>query len=435
MHKRFLSFIILVLLFGCTFEDEYVESSIDNFVKSQTRFALLDTFSVELESIQIDSVETSGSGNLLVGKYEDPDLGTVSASAYFDLTLPSDLSIDDKEEYDSLVLVLPYAELVYGDTMQAQNIVASRLLESVVDNDDNPVYNTTTRKYDLTPLGEITIVSRPHKDDTLCIRIDDALGLEFFTKLKDEDDELTDSEDFLDYFKGLALSGGEQNSAILSFLADTSLTLVMHTHISAQMKELKTRTFSLGTSSDYFNHVEADRSELPAQLLKTQREAIPSFATDDKAYIQGGMGVVARINFPTLGRLLEFDTKNMMYMAELILRPYPNSEDVVPLPESLMLYYTDKYNNLISEVTDEDSETVTSELYYDEYYKENNYYSINLTQFIYSELSTGYVDENLGLILTIPDSDIEGTIDRLVIDARSRSDYRPVLKLYYMFFE
>ena len=91
-----------------------MESSIDNFVKSQTRFALLDTFSVELESIQIDSVETSGSGNLLVGKYEDPDLGIINASAYFDLTLPSDLDIDDKEEYDSLILVLPYADLVHS---------------------------------------------------------------------------------------------------------------------------------------------------------------------------------------------------------------------------------------------------------------------------------------------------------------------------------
>ena len=45
------------------------------------------------------------------------------------------------------------------------------------------------------------------------IRLDDALGKEFFTLMQEEDDDITSDDDFLDYFKGLVLVSGDDNTA------------------------------------------------------------------------------------------------------------------------------------------------------------------------------------------------------------------------------
>lgn len=435
MSRKYLSFILLFFIIACSDEDQYVESSIDNFVKSQTSFALLDTFSVNMETIIIDSIETSSTGTLLTGKYDDPELGPTESKAFFELTPPSGFDLAENEEYDSLVLVLNYGDLVYGDTLQAQTIWVKQLLEEMEESDDGGYYNTTEFDYCDDALGELTFIAKPFKNQELTIRMSDALGVDLFNKLKDDADEVSSSEDFREYFKGLVLEGSEENTAVLSFLADTSACLVLHTHISEESRRLQSYEFSIGASGIYFNHIEADRSATVLSDLSTQQESISSSQLGDKAFIQGGTGIITRINFPSLDRLLEMDTKNLMYRAELILRPYPGSEDVVDLPSSLVLYYTDKYNNLVSQVTDSDDEVISASLYYDEFYHESNYYVLDITDPLYSELSDGFIDSEIGMILTIPTDEIKGSLSRLILDARSDIKYRPVLNLYYMFFE
>lgn len=435
MSRKYLSFILFILIVACSEEDQYVESSIDNFVKSQTSFALLDTFSVNMETIIIDSIGTSSTGTLLTGKYDDPELGPTESKAYFELTPPSGFDLAENEEYDSLVLVLNYGDLVYGDTLQTQTIWVKQLLEEMEESDDGGYYNTTEFNYSDDALGELIFIAKPFKNQELTIKMSDALGVDLFNKLKDDADEVSSSEDFREFFKGLVLEGGEENTAVLSFLADTSACLVLHTHISEESRRLQSYEFSMGASGNYFNHIEADRSTTVLSDLSTQRESISSSQLGDKAFIQGGTGIITRINFPSLDRLLEMDTKNLMYKAELILKPYPGSEDVIDLPSSLVLYYTDKYNNLVSQVTDSDDEVISASLYYDEFYHEGNYYVLDITDPLYSELSDGFIDSEIGMILTIPTDEIKGSLSRLVLDARSDIKYRPVLNLYYMFFE
>lgn len=434
MSRKYLSFILLLLIIACSDEDQYVESSIDNFVKSQTSFALLDTFSVSLETIIIDSIETTSTGTLFAGKHDDPELGPTESTAYFELTLPSEFDLDEDEEYDSLILVLNYGDLIYGDTLLPQTLRVKQLLEEM-DDDDEGFYNTTKFDYSDEALGELTFIAKPFKDQELTIKMSDALGVDLFNKLKDDADEVSSSEDFREYFKGLVLEGGEENTAVLSFLADTSANLILHTHVREEIKRLETYNFSVGSSGVYFNHIEGDRSSTMLSDLSTQRESIASSQLGDKAFIQGGTGIITRINFPSLDRLLELDTKNLMYKAELILKPYPGSEDAVDLPSTLVLYYTDKYNNLVSEVTDSNDEVISASLYFDEFYNEANYYTIDITDPLYSELSDGFIDDEIGMILTIPEDEIKGSLSRLVLDARSDIKYRPVLNLYYMFFE
>ena len=432
MLRKLLPILVLAFLLGCSDEDS-VNSAIDQHIKSQTRFVLLDTFSVALETVFIDSIETSNTGDLLVGRYVDPELGRVTSTAYFELGLPETTSFDDEEVFDSLVFKLPYSDKVYGDTLQPQTIYVKRLLEEL--DDDEGLYNTSSFSYSDDPLGQISLYPLPNKKDSIVIRLSDEFGLDLFTSLQDNDLKLTNSEKFREYLYGIVLEGGSQNTTVLSFPADTSTCMILYTHQSGLQRTEYERRFALNTSYNYFNHIETDRTGTPLENIRTQRVALPSGETGDKAFIQAGNGMVTRVNFPSLGRLLEFTTSNILYKAELVLHPYPGSEKTVALPENLMMYFTDKYNNLISEYTDTDSEVIYSELKFDEFYNENNQYTIDVTQFLYTELSNGYIDKDVGLILSVPESELKGSLSRLVIDARNKLNCRPVLNLYYVFYE
>ena len=142
-----------------------------------------------------------------------------------------------------------------------------------------------------------------------------------------------------------------------------------------------------------------DVSGLPIEKVATQREEISSNELEKMAYLQAGMGYITRVDFPSLGKILEVEHKNYLYKAVLVLRPVINKDDEVALPENLILYTTDKRNNVVSELSDDDGNTVYGNYYYDEYYNENTYYSFDVTDFLYDELADSYVDPDNGLLI------------------------------------
>jgi len=439
--RRMLWPFVILLLFGCTSNDDIIGSKVDQYIKSQTTFVLIDTFSVNLNSILIDSIETSSAENLLVGKYTDSEFGTLAATTYFQLDLPDDISLE-KDEYDSIVeaydsmtLVLRCGDLAYGDTLQPQTLKVYRLLEEIEIDENGAIYNTTSFKYNDTPLGEITYTPRPYRDDSVVIRLDDSMGLEFFEKMKNSEDDVTSDDDFKEFFKGLVIVSDDQNTAVLSFLPDTTTKVSLHTHVPGLTRTEKTHNFSFGTTGNYFNHIDCDRTGTDIEMLNTQREAIPSSQTGNKAFIEAGAGIVMRVNIPGIQRLLEYDNLSFMYKAELSLRVYPDSDKEINPPEQLLMYYTDKYNNLMSEIQNSDLEAIYSNYYSDDIYDEYNYYTLDLTEFLSNELSSGYVDDDLGMIISVPETEFKSSLNRLVIDARSGSQYRPVLNIYVALFE
>src|SRR6478609_1092124 len=101
----------------------------------------VDTFSVEMSTVLIDSLVTSTASRMLAGSYIDADLGKVTASSYFQLSLNGiDVDGDGHEDiiaagtvdpvYDSLVLVLPYS-YSYGDNTQNQTFHINRVNQTM----------------------------------------------------------------------------------------------------------------------------------------------------------------------------------------------------------------------------------------------------------------------------------------------------------------
>ncbi len=435
-RKIFLLLISSLFLFACT-ENE-LDSAIDTHINSQTSFRVLDDFTVELETVLLDSIVTSTSSDQLVGKYTDSELGTVASTAYFEVSKPSDVDADKDEIYDSLILVLKYSDNIYGDTLQSQTIYVHRLLEEMDDDDDEGVlYNTTSFEYSSDPIGEETFVEDRYierSNNELRIHMSDDLGKEFLTKMKNDDDSFDSDDDFRRYFWGMALKAGSQNTAILSFQND-STSLILYSHYVGVEKQEYERKFAFNSSNFYFNGIDADRSSTLLKDLKEQKESVPASETDDKSYLQGSTGIVTRINFPDLKTIMDMDATGIMYKAILILRPYLNSDDEVPLPESFNFYKTDSYNKLISLLVDDDNNTVAATLYEDVIHPKNTYYAADLTSFISNEISSGSIADDIGLIVSLPSSELKGSFNRLVFDAGSSTYYEPELQLYYIFYE
>jgi len=433
-NKLIIVIVSLVLLFSCQ-DEEILMNLGDNYLNSQTTIALVDSISVNLSTFKIDSIATSGTDYVLAGSYTDDYFGVMSSSGYFQIEMPT-ADVDDEEIFDSLVLYLPHSGISYGDTLQPQTINIHRVTEDIEEADDESyIYNTTTFAYDSDPVGSITLKPKPNFHENIEIRLADDLGKEFLKYLIDDDNQLESTSDFLDLFQGLVAVPGVENNSLLAFAADTSLKAVLYTHLVEEFKTEKSYVFSLGESLNHSNHITADHTGTGLEQLTTQKEEVASSLLGNKAYVQGGNALAVRADFLNISKVLEEERKNILFKAELILRPVKSSENQVEFPEDLVLYTTNKYNDLETQLTDSDGNAITGTLNYDDIYNEDTYYSFDITDHVYEELSDGIVDPNSGLIIALSDDSFRGTMSRVVFDTRSASEYRPFLKLYYVFYE
>ncbi|WP_372649559.1 DUF4270 family protein [Draconibacterium sp.] len=440
MKKK--AIIVLVgwlFLLSCHDDESLMVSLGDNYINNQTNVALIDTIQVLLSTVKIDSIPTSESSYLLCGSYTDADLGKISATTYAQIGMPL-ADIDDDEIFDSIVICTNYSGMAYGDTLLPQTFKVHRVREDIEPSDDydaDPyLYNTTTLNYDEIPLGSKTIVPKPNFHDTLAIRLNDELGLEFLSYLRD-DDEFESTSEFLDYFQGVALVPGDENNSILSFDVDSSFQIRVYTHIIKETKVNKSYTFvHQSTSHNHFNNVSNDVGGMALEQATTQTEEISSNLLNKRSYLLSSLGYTTRIDFPGISKILEVQYKNILYKAELVLKPLSGTyKSKGELPEELILYTSDKKNNVVEELTDQDDYSIPATFYYDEFYDEYTQYIFDITDFIYTELSDGYVDPEDGLLVMLPETEYGGTLDNLVFDARSLSNYRPTLNLYYVFYE
>ncbi len=439
MNKSIILILIISLFFlaSCSDESDLTTLSIgDNFVSSQTHISLIDSFSVKLSTFVIDSFAATTPDNILAGRYTDEYLGEISSTAYFQMDAPEFDDVDDEVIFDSLTFVLNYNGMSYGDTTKAQTLSVHEVLQEIEETDGSYIYNTSAFKYDDTPIGSKTFTPRPNKDDTLSIRLDDALGEKFLQMMKDNDNDISSTSEFIDFFKGLALVPGNENATILGFeCVDSLVSFRLYTHTVGLDRSEKSYTFKMYTTeSTYFNSIKTDRTGTEVENLITQKEELSSDLTGSKAFIQGGTGIVARVDFTGLNQIMELNYRYILYKAELVLRPYTSSDSQVDFPEELMLYTTDKSNRLVSEIQNDDDETLIADFYFDKIYRKEIYYKFDITDFLMDELSDGYFDSENGLVVSLPSDKLKSSAERLIIDGRGQDLYRPTLNLYFIFY-
>jgi hypothetical protein len=435
MWKTIILIIVTIICISCGFNSSQDAVSIgDDFIESGSSLSVVDSFSVKLSTILLDSITTSGTTVLWTGAYPDKETGNIASTGYCEIGVPTAPNVEDKDRFDSLMLVMNYSAGYYGDTTGYQTLHVYRLNQELKGDENSKFWNRTYVGYEQNPIGEITFKPKPLSKGTLKIRLSDQIGKEFLQMLKDKDEIVSSFENFREYFMGIALGTGNLNSVILGFNCDTTLNLVLHTQRSGIEKEVIKNRFPLGSVNTSFNHFTADRTGTPISIISKREIEIPSGQSGNKTFVQSGIGLMTRVDFPSMQSLMEMDRKYILLKAELYMFPEPGTYKQVGLPRQLVLFHTDKANRVVSEIVGQDNSAIAAEIQVDEMFNVDTYYKFDITDFLTTEISDYYFEPEHGLLIGETTNELGTSLNRVVFSDRKNTAYKPLVKLYFMYY-
>ncbi|MDR1203105.1 MAG: DUF4270 domain-containing protein [Tannerellaceae bacterium] len=408
----------------------------ERLVSSSFRNVQVDTSTVWVTSVLIDSLETSGKGIALAGEYIHPLWGKMLSSAFIPYQRPSyNTEADETVVLDSLVLLLSPNGYFVGDTTMPLTIGIHQLTEKISLNDNGYLYNKSSVMYEEEPLATYTFKPKPRNPDLLEIRLSDALGHDLLTKFH-TGDQAVSNDRFEDYFKGIVLiPEGESNQALIAFsVADTATAISLRYHITDELENNKELLFKAKTETQ-FNQIVHNRTGTLMENYPSRQLEIPSDSLGNRGVLMCGTGWYVRLEFPYLNNFREQGEYVEIEQAYLKIYPEPGSYSAYnTLPDSIYLYIADENNVITDAVKDYLGEEVqVGVLMKDDTFDENTYYYFDVTDFMQQELgASGKYKHNLQLVYNA--TDYTGTLKNLTIsDQKGRTPI--ILQLTYAIYE
>ncbi|MEM7483837.1 MAG: DUF4270 family protein [Bacteroidota bacterium] len=428
--------ILMLLLHSCS-EDALNSSDFEageTFTDSDIRVLLMDTLTVETSTMKFDSIITSTTARMLIGKYTDSIFGTVQSSSYAEL-LPASYTIDVEAEYDSIVFYLKYDGYYYNDTLQTSGIHLKQLSEQMKPEDDENLYNTSAVSYGEEDLGYISFIPRPLQLDSLEVKLSDGFGIDLFENLQDQ--TLTNSDEFTEYLKGIAFVPDEvDNGSVLGYSLSSSLMRLYYSIAEEDEQEQYYIDFTINTADSpipFFNQISAEEPNDYLETLTDQEINLSSSESGNQSYIQSGTGIATRIRFPYIKSIYDIQGQGTLLDAVLKIKPTEGSyNDQLPLRENLSVYIVDQNNDLTEQLLVANTSAVIALLNTDDQEFNDIYYEISLGSYI-EELLLAESDTDEALIL-LPD-DYNATVDRFVLNGNNSSDYQTTLELTYAIYD
>ncbi|WP_316634208.1 DUF4270 family protein [uncultured Flavobacterium sp.] len=440
MHKFILMFFFALSLISCgtdTDAGEFVVGS--DYLALNNKVILVDTLTVDMSTINLDSLVTSGQSRILTGNYDDPIFGKVKSDSYFQLSstvynLVNNGSDTESVNYvfDSISMILKYDNYYFGDTTKVQTFDIHRLIQKVKPNtEDKNFYNNSALNYSSESLGTISYKPRPIGKDSINIKMSDTFGAELFQKLKKRD--ITDFDTFTEYLKGLVLVPSASNSSsVIGFSTATSKVRLYYSKYQADTEETPYfLDFSVLDNTKQFNAISSDKSGTLLQNLPVPTSKLVSSLTNRQGFIQSGTGVCCRIDFPNIKQFQRISASGAIVAAELVLKPVNNSySDKYPLADSLKVYVGDNLNRISGSLLDSANKSVYGILNKkSDEFNENIGYTIPIGGFLQKEMWKQSASRS-SLILTLPA--ISKAVNRVVLGDQKHSDNKIQLKIYYI---
>jgi len=440
MHKFILILLFVLTLFSCGTDTDTGEFTVgSDYLALSNKVIMIDTVTVEMSTINFDSLVTSSRSRILIGNYEDPVFGKVKSDSYFQLsttTYALNNTGSDTQAvnyvFDSISMILKYDNYYYGDTTKVQTFNIHRLTQKVKPNtDDSNFYNNSTLAYDSQSLGTISFKPRPTEKDSINIRMNDEFGSALFQKIKKR--EITDFDSFTEYLKGLVLVPDTSNSAnVIGFSVSTSKVRMYYSKYQAEADEVPyIIDFTIADIAKQFNSISLDRTGTILQNLPISSSKLSSTLTNNQGFIQSGTGVACKIDFPNIKQFKNIATNGAIVDAQLILKPVNNSySDQYPLADSLSVYVGDNLNRISSTLVNSANSTVYGILNKkSDEFNENIGYTIPIGNFLQKEMLK-QSDSRSSLILTLPS--ISKSVNRIVLGDQKHLNNKIQLKIYYI---
>lgn len=418
-----------------------------------------DTLTIKASTVLLDSIVTSGTDKVLVGRYNDPIFGSVTANGYFQITNVDSIRGNANTVLDSVVLSLGYKYHI-GDTTVPQSISVHRVLEKIGQNTGsltkrllesldakNTYYIQDVAKYDPVPLGTTgqflarPIIKKRATDSeldsmrSLNIRLNESFGNELLSLSGKKAG--TGLVNFKEYFKGMVLvPGASDQSGILGFEpTNTPSTLRLrpsfmglYYHTQGQKDTLRTFFLVSFTSNETFNNrfnsIKIDRTGTILNALKLPNETLEPQYANKEVYLQSSTGLSTKLEFPYLKNLVK-DGNVAINKVELIINPIKLVEGTFPIiPLNLILVNPNDKKRPLRTATGElaalptESGLAAQTAIYNSSKKE---YAFNITSYVNSILLNKI--ENNGLFLAAGN---DFRVNRLVTD---KSNIK--LRVYY----
>ena len=408
----------------------------------------VDTTTIKVSTVLLDSIATSNSGTILAGKYTDPLLGTTQASAYFQI-YPNTNDTWNPEAgavLDSVALIMPYLGLSYGDTLQPITLNVYRLTQTPETRQVQPylgteetfsyfygtaaLYNTSKTAAETQPLGTLSFKPRPSRNDSVSITLPKSLGQEWLQLSQAGDNRLSNATDFLAYFKGLKVSANSSGS-VVGFDAAQTKVRVYYRQTSGDVTENLTYDFALLTGSTQYNQLTTDYSATALAGISPGGNPVPSTATNNMGFTQSGTGLMVKVEFPYLTQLKEILDPSLINKVLLEIEPVTGTNlGFYRPPGTLALYETDQNNIPTGPVyTNYTTTEQTAGYILDAEFNLNSYYRFDVTQHFINRFGQSQAQQN-ALLLSAPRDTFVQTLNRLAVGGPNHQNSIK-LKIYY----
>jgi hypothetical protein len=438
MYKRVLILVLSIVIVSCDSDIDtgtFVVGS--DYLEINNNVILVDTMTVDVSTIQLDSLVTSSKYRITVGSYDDPVFGKVQANSYFQLSGSSytiNASSSDTEGgnyvFDSIRMVMKLDKYYYGDTTQVHSFSIHRLQQKVKTSlEDNTFHNDSSLSYDSESLGTISFKPKPNSQDSVSVVLSNDFGNALFQKLKSKD--ITNSDEFIEYFKGFVIKTSTSNSSnVIGFDLSSELRLYYSKYLSQSENSLVV-SFGIYDGAKQFNNFSLDKTGTLIENLPNSKSKLSSVNTSNKGFIQSGTGIACRVDFPNIKQLKRLYDNGAIIEAQFTIKPVTGTySSKYPLADSLEVYVCDNLNRIKRRLTSSTGSSVYAVLNNtsDEFNEEKGY-KLSLTTFLQSEL-VKLSDAKSSLIFVLPS--LSKGVNRLVLADQKSKENKLQLKIYYI---
>ena len=438
--RLFLLFSLLISIYITACEKVDIQYGTQYLDNQYTQIVKVDTFSTETSTVFVDSFQTSASGVTLLGGYTDTSFGRIDTKCYFELAPPTYSKNYDSTHYVSLSLILRLNKSYYGDTIKFLHLDVNRLSQQInLPQNQTSFFNTQEFTVFPTAIGSGDYLLKPtFYSDSINVKLDDKLGRELLSKLKDASDlDLQNATSFLYYFKGLSISSNSSANMILN-CTDNIVMRLSYSRPGPDTLEKHAIDFSMNNKQHHVNNIKVDRSILntPLKNINHSNNIISGASSGNRAYSQYISSVMAKIKFPSLKNLLKQPNYVKILSAKLKIAPVRGTYSTYYfLPPSLTLYNTDLTNTIGSPImTGGANQAQTGNLYLDNSYNDNTVYTYDVSNYV-KQLIVNPLGNNYGLLVLPPSSASTTEFPRIVVGNKNllpENTNTTKLEIYYL---
>ncbi len=432
--KRYYFALLILLLSLQACEKAYIDTGSDFVDNNTTNIVVVDSATLEISTVYVDSFISSATGTILCGNYTDPQFGKISAQSFVQLGIPVETySIPAGSVFDSVRLLLKGNNSFYGDTSLPYTISVHQLTDVLkTAPDQTGFYNHHKRTYTATPLASRQLLFRSVTNDSIALKLPAALGQDLFDKLRTNATTIQSNEQFINYFKGLAITGNGSNNLVAGF--KDSLTMRLYYHKPGTYAEKVQIDFRLNDKALQFNNISINRTGTAIAALGPGAKQLYTPQTQQTGFGQYITGSMVKIRVPYLRGLLQLPDYAKIIRASLVVKPLRNSYPTAfPLPARLGLVTTDNANQPGAYLTayDNASGQFTAQfgnLKIDNLYGTATAYTYDITAYLQEQIAITTNNKN-GLLLLADNP--TSAFNRVAIGDGTNAEGKTKLIIYY----